>query len=355
MQAIDLQSELAQVRDRVRRYRHSLINEQNTKATLIDPVLRALGWNLEDLDEVQREYKPKSADNPVDYALLILGSPRLFVEAKALNEDMEDRRWANQIMGYAAVAGVEWVVLTNGDEYRLYNSHAAVPVEQKLFRKICVSDEGESVDETLRLLSKLEMEQQNLEGLWNADFIDRQVRQAIESLFGSEPDSSLLNLLRRRLPALSPGDIKRSLHRLQIRFELPPRLAPSSMVGEGEPDRLPVKERGPAGAASVSLQRLSEVGIIELPLALHARYKGKTLQARVEKDGQVTFGGVTYDSLSAAGGFAKGSVIGHEPGHRYPSTNGWAFWYFTDRDGSIRPVDALRQRYTSTLSTLDAG
>ena len=58
----------------------------------------------------------------------------LFVEAKALGGNLNDRRWANQIMGYAAVAGVEWVVLTNGDEYRIYNSHATVPVEQKVFR-----------------------------------------------------------------------------------------------------------------------------------------------------------------------------------------------------------------------------
>ena len=36
-------------------------------------------------------------------------------------------------MGYAIVAGVEWVVLTDGNEYRIYNTHAPVPVAEKLF------------------------------------------------------------------------------------------------------------------------------------------------------------------------------------------------------------------------------
>src|ERR671931_162567 len=40
------------------------IGEQDTKAALIEPVLRALGWDVEDLEEVQREYRLKSARQP---------------------------------------------------------------------------------------------------------------------------------------------------------------------------------------------------------------------------------------------------------------------------------------------------
>jgi predicted type IV restriction endonuclease len=78
------------------------------------PVLRALGWDVGNLEEVQQEYKRRPRDKPVDYALLLLRTPRLFVEAKSLGQNLSDRRWANQIMGYATVAGVEWVVITNG-------------------------------------------------------------------------------------------------------------------------------------------------------------------------------------------------------------------------------------------------
>src|SRR5215207_2255246 len=72
---------LEQVRDRIARYRDrsSSIGEQNTKAALIEPILRALGWDIEDPEEVWREYRRRSVDNPVDYALMILRTPRVFV------------------------------------------------------------------------------------------------------------------------------------------------------------------------------------------------------------------------------------------------------------------------------------
>lgn len=60
------------------------VGEQDTKAILIDPILSALGWRLDELDEVRREYRRKPQDNPVDYALFALRKPRLFIEAKKL-------------------------------------------------------------------------------------------------------------------------------------------------------------------------------------------------------------------------------------------------------------------------------
>ncbi len=75
---------LPRLRKRIQKIknRKESIGEQNTKAALIDPLLSALGWDVEDIDEVSREYRRKSQDNPVDYALFMLRSPRLFVEAK---------------------------------------------------------------------------------------------------------------------------------------------------------------------------------------------------------------------------------------------------------------------------------
>ena len=55
---------LAAVAERVERYRGSRIGEQDTKAVLIVPVLRALGLDVEDLDEVKLEYKRRAAANP---------------------------------------------------------------------------------------------------------------------------------------------------------------------------------------------------------------------------------------------------------------------------------------------------
>jgi predicted type IV restriction endonuclease len=61
------------VRKRIRqiRDRNEAIGEQNTKAALIDPLLSALGWDLQEIDEVRREYRRKPQDNPVDFALFL--------------------------------------------------------------------------------------------------------------------------------------------------------------------------------------------------------------------------------------------------------------------------------------------
>ena len=148
---------LTKVRGRIEqlRARGDRVSEQDTKAILIEPLLAALGWRLNDLDEVRREYRAKSQDNPVDYALLVFGQARLFVEAKAYSSAL-NRKCASQVMGYAAVVGVGWCLLTNGDEYRLYNSYAKVDVDAKLFRTVRLRD-PEQTDlcvETLALCAR---------------------------------------------------------------------------------------------------------------------------------------------------------------------------------------------------------
>jgi len=215
-----LEDTLRQLRERIRRSRSSHINEQNTKAALIDPILRALGWDVEDWEEVQREFRVQSGDNPVDYALTDRETKKalLFLEAKALNENLEDRKWAGQIMGYAHVAGVKWVVLTNGDEYRIYNAYAEGPVEQKIFRKTCVTDEASEPGATLVLLSKQSVKVNEVEVAWQIQVVDQSLRSAVEELFVPTPDPALVNLIRKRIPDVPLADIRAGLQRVGIRF-----------------------------------------------------------------------------------------------------------------------------------------
>lgn len=60
--------------------------EIRTRYTLVDPILQALGWDLEDPSQVKVEYETTDPPNPhrVDYALFSEGKPVIIVEAKAL-------------------------------------------------------------------------------------------------------------------------------------------------------------------------------------------------------------------------------------------------------------------------------
>lgn len=213
----DLVALLEQTKEKVLRYRGAGgIGEQNTKAALIDPVFRALGWDMSDPDETPREYKAKRQDNPVDYAFLIGGTPKLFVEAKALGSNLDDRRWASQVVSYAAVAGVDWVVLTDGDDYRIYNAHAPVPIEDKLLGSARVSVDPSDAAQILCLLAKDSLRQGALARLWSRVFVDRRVQDQVTALFSPDPDPSLVRLLAKKLPDLARVDIRQALTRVRI-------------------------------------------------------------------------------------------------------------------------------------------
>lgn len=342
----NLRDSVVKLRARIEqiRSRGESIGEQNTKAVLIDPLLSALGWNLQELGEVRREYKYKPQDSPVDYALFILRTPRLFIEAKDLSADPHDRKWISQILGYATVVGVEWCVLTNGDEYRLYNAHAAVDVDQKLFRSVRISDSSstEYTLDTLYLLSKDKMGEKLIDVLWRSHFIDHHVGQVFRGLV-SAPDPGLIRLIRKGRPELSPAEIRDSLKRaeVEIRFPALPTFEPTPKEEPDEPG--PVK---PHNSPSAQVSDLIHSGIISPPLELEKRYKGHLLKATILQDGRVTCGGQTYDSLSTAAGMARKTIVGAPPGHPYPATNGWKFWTYRDpKTGEPAEIDRLRQAY----------
>jgi hypothetical protein len=360
----DLQNAIAQVRERIRRNAGQSIGETNTKNTLIDPILRGLGWDTEELEEVNREYKRRPSDNPVDYALFLLRTPSLFVEAKALGQNLNDPKWANQVISYAVVSGVEWVVLTDGNEWRTYNSHATVPVEEKLFRSIRLDDPEANAEGTLRLLSKAQMREKSIDVLWKAHFVDRQIKAAIEAMFGAEPDRSLVSLLRKRAPSLPPADIRAGLRRLRVRLDFPVEPSASAqspgaseLARAGGPGRqaAPVKPRSVSGGRSpkapgagtpwrhISLRDLIDAGLVEPPADIEVSYRGQRLAGQIKTDSKVVWNGETYESLSTAAGMARKSIIGTRPGRAYPQTNGWTFWHIRDAEGNLRALDDLRQ------------
>jgi predicted type IV restriction endonuclease len=333
-----LSEALADVRDKIARYQGKEVNEQNTKTALIDPVLRALGWDLGDLEEVQQEYKRRPRDKPVDYALLVLRTPRLFVEAKALGQDLKDRKWANQVMGYATVAGVEWVVITNGDEYRIYNACAAVPVEEKLFRTVALTAPNSPVEETLSLLSKERIRENQIQVLWSAHFVDRQVLAALEKLFSAEPDPSLIRLVKKRVKELSSQDIKTSLRRVRANFAYPVQPEGPSVARKTRGSIIAKKAWETRHAAS--LVGLIQAGLLKPPLKLSRRYKGHDLEAELMPDGTVVFQGKHFRTLSAAASFAGSTVIG-----RRINTDGWLFWRYCAEDGKMVPLNMARQEF----------
>ncbi|MEU8255498.1 hypothetical protein AB0C06_14695 [Micromonospora inaquosa] len=373
----NLRAVVQQCVERQRRFRQrgQRINEQNTKAALIEPVIGALGWDLFDTDEVHREYKRGSHENPVDYALLLLRTPRLFIEAKGLGENLDDPRWANQTVSYATMAGVEWVALTNGAEWRVYNAHAPVPIEHKLFRKVRLEDDVDAAIELLCLLSKENMGDNRIEELWKGFFVDRQVHTELTDLFaGSDPAPELVALLDSRMPRLSREEIRQSLVRARANFDFPlvaagtvaaqPQASPpivyESPVRPTAPEPSPVKSTprpSPAESArrpavpvtaderKLKLGDLLASGRLRPGATLSGRYLGEQHAAELLADGRVRYRGRVYNSPSGAGEAVKIGVHGLDITDSRKATDGLDFWQAEDAlTGDVVTLKEIRRR-----------
>ncbi len=123
------------LRERMRSHRDALReNETRTRMALIDPLLRALGWDVFDPAVVTPEYKV--GGGWADYALLRAdGRPAAVVEAKKLGEGLSSHRM--QMLNYANASGIKYAGLTDGDHWDLYSVFEPVPLDDK--RKLEVS------------------------------------------------------------------------------------------------------------------------------------------------------------------------------------------------------------------------
>ena len=88
-------------------------SEAQTRYSLIDPLLRELGWDTDDPTLVVPEYQ--SGKVRADYALLSDGRPAMMVEAKSLDTPLQDVvRQGIRVLpgrGYPTLLGYRWQTL----------------------------------------------------------------------------------------------------------------------------------------------------------------------------------------------------------------------------------------------------
>ena len=105
-------------------------SEALTRYTLIDPLLRALGWDTADPSLVIPEFK--SGKGWADYALLEGdGKPAMMIEAKSLGTPLHDEARTKGIT-YCIALGTKYFALTDGNRWEIYETYRAVPIDEKL-------------------------------------------------------------------------------------------------------------------------------------------------------------------------------------------------------------------------------
>lgn len=107
-------------------------NETQTRYALIDPLLRALGWDTDDPSRVVPEYS--ASGGRADYALLGAdGKPSVMVEAKRLNRPLQDG--LSQSIAYCVAQGTPYFCVSDGRRWALYETFRKVPIDEKLITR----------------------------------------------------------------------------------------------------------------------------------------------------------------------------------------------------------------------------
>ena len=116
-------------------------SESSTRYCLIDPLLTALGWDLSDPAQVLTEYN--SGNGRADYAMAPgSGPPSLVVEAKSLFTPTA--QGIAQSINYCLQDGIKYFVVTNGDDWEVYETHRPVPMQDKRVTAFKITDMNQS-------------------------------------------------------------------------------------------------------------------------------------------------------------------------------------------------------------------
>jgi type I restriction-modification system DNA methylase subunit len=196
-------------------------HEPRTVNEFIQPLFLALGWDVHNAlgeDDVLPE--DAVSRGRVDWAFRIGGVPRFFLEAKNVNENLEDPKWARQAINYAYNKSVTWAVLTNFERLRIYNAEwiGANP-NQNLFIELSYTEYVDQFDR-LALLSRAGMAARSLDEL--ADAVHKKLKKTPvgERLFGDLLTfrSMLRDYLRAYNPGVDAATIEHAVQRLLDRL-----------------------------------------------------------------------------------------------------------------------------------------
>lgn len=211
---------LAQYDDARATGKEAQYSEADVSSKLIMPLLGVLGWNVRSIDEVKEQRRTISG--PVDFTLSIDRKPRLLLELKRLTENLDDHREAygrretypEQATRYAWHLKVEWAVLTNFRELRLYNAYYKRPLDGLRLR-LYHSDFLTKFD-SLWLLSRESVQ---------AGELDRLEKKAERKDIDEAVLEDLLEIRRiltenigSNSPDLTPADVRDSVQKIMDRL-----------------------------------------------------------------------------------------------------------------------------------------
>ena len=141
----DLVHVIETLRERIEAHRQSWqANETRTRMALIDPLLRALGWDTEDPALVLPEYEldtSRDTNRRADYALLGAESkPAAVIEAKKLGAPLAN--YLDQMLNYANRSGIRYAGVTDGNHWEIYTVFDPKPLVERRLLQVSIANDA---------------------------------------------------------------------------------------------------------------------------------------------------------------------------------------------------------------------
>lgn len=121
-------------------------------------LFKLLGWDSLSEEVIpQQKIKRASSSDRVDYSFKIAGflKPSMYVEVKRFARNIDNPEWVKQAVEYGKNGGARWVILTNFNQIRVFNSDFYADMDNaELFEKIDIAKDLDTRLEHLLLLSR---------------------------------------------------------------------------------------------------------------------------------------------------------------------------------------------------------
>ncbi len=348
-----LMDEMRKISEKVNQQRPMMTNEVATELVSIHPFIRALGYDIGNLNEVYPQHTADartSGSERVDYAIKQSGKPIIFIESKAANKVLSENNW-RQLYNYFGAEDVRFGILTNGIEYRFYTDLEKLNIMDKQpFLIIDMLNLDDGLVNVLEGFTKASFDVERI--LLSARKL--RVLRLLDKEY-AQPSEELVRFFARQLYT---GPLSKSVIQAfapvvrQAWREFVEQKIASRLQTAIESEARPAETEAPITVEESPIQSISEDGV-EIPVL--AEYKGHRFEATLIKfdhkrpqTSRILYSNNVYSTSRAA----KVAINTVNP--KIMAWSGWMFWKLRDPDtgkereiGDLRKDEGLRRRVLS--------
>ncbi len=172
------------------------ISELDTSMIVCEILTDVLGYNK--FENITTEHNIRGTY--VDLAVQTDGTPRFLIEVKAIGISLKDQH-VKQAVDYAANKGTEWVILTNGAVWRVYNVQFSQPIEKNMICEIDLLSSRPKDPEVLECFGNLSREEFSKDSM--TEFLQRKEIASKFAIASVLVTDAMIDELRKEIRRLS--------------------------------------------------------------------------------------------------------------------------------------------------------